>query len=81
VFSLPVIVLGEDGRKPNVVIMFKDDQGTLDANCYGSKDLYTPGMVQRYKDVHKLGRAWPGITKGIKDAGVLDLEIYLVGHP
>jgi len=29
---------------------------------------------------HKLGRAWPGITKGIKDAGVLDLEIYLVGH-
>ncbi len=39
-----------------------------------------PGMVQRYKDVHKLGRAWPGITKGIKDAGVLDLEIYLVGH-
>lgn len=44
VFSLPVIVLGEDGRKPNVVIMFTDDQGTLDANCYGSKDLYTPTM-------------------------------------
>jgi len=25
--------------KPNVVIFFTDDQGTLDANCYGSKDL------------------------------------------
>jgi len=31
-------------RKPNVVIIFTDDQGTLDANCYGSKDLYTPTM-------------------------------------
>lgn len=28
--------------KPNVIIFFTDDQGTLDANCYGSHDLYTP---------------------------------------
>lgn len=32
------------GRKPNVVIFLTDDQGTLDANCYGSNDLYTPAM-------------------------------------
>jgi arylsulfatase A len=37
-------VFGKQRRKPNVVIMFTDDQGTLDANCYGSKDLYTPTM-------------------------------------
>ena len=30
--------------KPNVVLFFTDDQGTLDANCYGSSDLYTPTM-------------------------------------
>jgi len=36
----------QDARKPNVVIFFTDDQGTLDANCYGSKDLYTPTMDQ-----------------------------------
>ncbi len=30
--------------KPNVLLIFTDDQGTLDANCYGSKDLYTPTM-------------------------------------
>lgn len=29
-------------ERPNVVILFTDDQGTLDANCYGSRDLYTP---------------------------------------
>ena len=32
------------GAKPNVVILFTDDQGTLDANCYGSKDLQTPNI-------------------------------------
>ena len=31
-------------RKPNVIVIFADDQGTLDANCYGAKDLYTPNM-------------------------------------
>jgi arylsulfatase A-like enzyme len=30
------------GRRPNVVILYTDDQGTLDANCYGSTDLETP---------------------------------------
>ena len=29
---------------PNVVILFTDDQGTLDVNCYGSTDLKTPNM-------------------------------------
>ena len=31
-------------RRPNVVLIFTDDQGTVDVNCYGSKDLYTPHM-------------------------------------
>jgi len=30
--------------RPNVVILLTDDQGTLDANCYGSIDLKTPNM-------------------------------------
>ena len=36
---------GEPARaKPNVVILLTDDQGTLDAGCYGSADLKTPHM-------------------------------------
>ncbi len=31
-------------RKPNVVLIFTDDQGTVDVNCFGSKDLYTPNL-------------------------------------
>lgn len=30
--------------RPNVIIIYTDDHGTLDANCYGAKDLYTPNM-------------------------------------
>lgn len=30
--------------KPNVLILFTDDQGTLDLNCYGATDLQTPNM-------------------------------------
>ena len=31
-------------RPPNVILIFTDDQGTLDLNCYGSKDLFTPNL-------------------------------------
>ena len=39
---LPPALVAEDANRPNVLIFFTDDQGTLDANCYGSKDLHTP---------------------------------------
>src|SRR5688500_197453 len=29
-------------RKPNVIVILTDDQGTLDAGCYGATDLKTP---------------------------------------
>ena len=31
-------------RKPNVIVILTDDQGTLDAGCYGSADLQTPNI-------------------------------------
>ena len=31
-------------QKPNVILIFTDDQGSIDVNCYGSKDLITPHM-------------------------------------
>ena len=32
------------GEQPNILMIYTDDQGTLDANCYGSKDLITPNF-------------------------------------
>lgn len=31
-------------EKPNVIVIYTDDQGTVDLNAYGSKDLLTPNM-------------------------------------
>lgn len=36
--------LGQRARRPNVVLILTDDQGTLDANCFGSTDLHTPAI-------------------------------------
>jgi len=33
--------------RPNVVILITDDQGTLDANCYGSTDLLLGNWIFR----------------------------------
>ena len=32
------------GKRPNVVFILTDDQGTVDMNCYGATDLITPHM-------------------------------------
>ena len=42
-FALGFVSFGQ-AAKPNVVILFTDDQGTVDANCYGSTDLITPNI-------------------------------------
>ena len=39
---LCLVQLTSSAEKPNVIIFYTDDQGTLDANCFGSSDLYTP---------------------------------------
>ncbi|MBC8351326.1 MAG: sulfatase-like hydrolase/transferase [Planctomycetes bacterium] len=31
-------------RQPNVILIYTDDQGTIDANCYGAEDLITPNI-------------------------------------
>lgn len=32
------------GQQPNVILIYTDDQGTIDVNCFGAKDLTTPHM-------------------------------------
>lgn len=54
VFILFLIAIGVEGftvnlfaqrtERPNVVLIFTDDQGTLDVNYYGAEDLVTPNM-------------------------------------
>lgn len=36
-------------------------------------------LIQDYKKVHAPGAAWPEITRGMKEVGILDMEIYIYG--
>ncbi|MCP4817222.1 MAG: sulfatase-like hydrolase/transferase, partial [Planctomycetaceae bacterium] len=51
-----------DPKQPNVVIFFSDDQGTLDVNCYGSADLYTPTMDRLAQHGVRFTRAYAHIV-------------------
>lgn len=37
-------------------------------------------LIEEYKRFHAEGNAWPEITKSISDAGIVDMEIYLIGN-
>jgi L-rhamnose mutarotase len=36
-------------------------------------------LIKAYKKAHAKGAAWPEITQGMKEVGILDMEIYLFG--
>ncbi len=41
---LSVLASEKNTRKPNVVLIVTDDQGSVDVNCFGAKDLITPNL-------------------------------------
>jgi L-rhamnose mutarotase len=34
-------------------------------------------MINLYKEVHGVNKAWPEITQGMKEVGIIDMEIYI----
>ncbi len=36
-------------------------------------------LIEEYKKLHDMGEAWPEITNGMKNIGILDMEIYISG--
>ena len=39
-----LLIANAEARKPNLVVIYTDDQGSIDINAYGAKDLITPAM-------------------------------------
>ena len=37
-------------------------------------------LIEKYKKVHAPGAVWPEVTHGMREAGILDMEIYLYGN-
>ena len=39
-----------------------------------------PALMVEYKAVHRPEAAWPEVIRGMKEIGILDMEIYRYGH-
>jgi len=39
-----------------------------------------PDLIAAYKKAHAKGQSWPEITRGIREVGIMDMEIYLAGN-
>ena len=37
-------------------------------------------LIEAYKKVHAPGAAWPEITQGMKEVGIIDMEIYILDN-
>jgi arylsulfatase A-like enzyme len=40
----PQLAAAEQDQRPNVIVIMTDDQGSIDAGCYGARDLATPAI-------------------------------------
>lgn len=38
-----------------------------------------PKLIEEYKAVHAPGAVWPEITQAMKEVGIVDMEIYILG--
>jgi len=38
-----------------------------------------PVLIEEYKKVHAKGKVWKEITQGMKEVGIVDMEIYIFG--
>ena len=38
-----------------------------------------PQLIDAYKKAHAAGAVWPEISQGMKDIGIIDMEIYIDG--
>lgn len=50
----------------------------MEKHCFSLDLKEEPKLISEYKEYHK--KVWPEIVESIKNAGILNLEIYLVGN-
>ncbi len=57
--------------RPNVIIIYTDDQGAIDLNCYGATDLVTPNMDKLVKSGIKFNQFYGAPICSPSRAGLL----------
>lgn len=53
------------------------EKNSVKRYCKTMKLRNDAALISAYKTAHAQGAAWPEITQGMKEVGILDMEIYL----
>jgi L-rhamnose mutarotase len=48
--------------------------------CKALKLEDDPRLIEAYKKVHTPEEGWPEITQGMREVGITDMEIYIMGN-
>lgn len=48
--------------------------------CFACDLVDNPKLIEEYKQYHAKDNAWPEITQSIKEAGIVNMEIYLLAN-
>ncbi|GAB1359054.1 hypothetical protein MASR1M31_08330 [Porphyromonadaceae bacterium] len=69
--AAPLALAAQTSQKPNVIIIYTDDQGTLDAGCYGAKDLLTPNIDRLATEGVRFSRFYGAPVSSVSRAALL----------
>ncbi len=39
-----------------------------------------PELISKYRECHASGKAWPEVLEGIREVGILEMEMYILGN-
>ena len=64
---------------PQTGYKVKDYQQPVKRYCQTLSLKENPELIAEYKKRHRQQNAWPEILAGIKEVGILEMEIYILG--
>jgi len=56
--TLSVQLKAQSSKKPNVIVIYTDDQGAIDLGSYGATDIYTPNLDKLAKEGTRFTQAY-----------------------
>ena len=59
--------------------MKQDNHSSFKRYCKTMELRNDKALIEAYKKAHAKGAGWPEITQGMREVGILDMEIYLFG--
>jgi arylsulfatase A len=58
IFFVTSLLYSQNQQKPNVIVIYTDDQGAIDLGCYGAKDIYSPNLDKLAKQGTRFTQAY-----------------------